>query len=137
MSDEDIPKVDFDFVRSKMYEAAEMADEATRAALDLAKGAEHPRAFEAFSQILAAYKDTLNDIYDLSKKRQNLEKPSAIGGVLPGSISQTNNNVFIGTTKEMSDYIENELAKKRSVIEGEVIDEDEEDKDDKGSEDVI
>ena len=79
---------------------ADMMKLGAAAAKDLAviaSGTEHPRAYEVLGQLINSVSSNAKDLIDIQKKKSEIEIKS--GKALPSNV--TNNNVFVGTTKEL------------------------------------
>jgi hypothetical protein len=93
-------ETDVNYVRSMMYDTIATTKDALDEILSIAKQSQHPRAFEVVANLLNTMRDANKDLLDLHKTKKELrqeDKPES-----PGTINQ---NLFVGSTKELLDMI--------------------------------
>mgnify|MGYP000447372199 CR=1 FL=1 len=112
MSDKNKEQIedDYDFSRDQYYKLVEKGDEAIDLMLDLARESEHPRAFEVLANMIKTNADIADKLMELQKKKKEVNKED-----LPTTpqLGVTNNNLFIGSTKDLSKMIDDRQAAKK------------------------
>lgn len=104
---------DYDFSRDQYYKLVEKGEEAIDLMLDLARESEHPRAFEVLSTMIKNNAEIADRLMDLQKKKKDVNKqegPQApqLGGV-------TNNNLFVGSTKDLAKMIDDRQQQIKTI----------------------
>lgn len=94
---------DFDKVRKNLDELLQQGNNALYYALEIAKGSEHPRAFEVVGNIMKQLSDINLQLLDAHKKHKDLVDPKAED---KPAHNVTNNAIFVGSTNELSKMIE-------------------------------
>lgn len=95
---------DFALARKNAKDLLERGTELLDGISRVASGTEHPRAFEVAANMLKTLQDLNQGLLELHERRRQLvpvpeaEKPS--------TTNITNNNVFVGTTQELLDMLE-------------------------------
>jgi hypothetical protein len=90
---------DYEFSRKTYRELVDKSNTAIESMLELASSSEHPRAFEVLSGMLKNTADMTQKLMDLQKDKRDLKAPkNNPQGATP---SLTQNNTFIGTTKDL------------------------------------
>jgi len=82
---------DFDTARDALLNALEKSQMALEDLVIVAKGSQHPRAFEALATIVDSVKETSKDLIDIHQKKKDLIKK-------PEESKTINNNLVISTT---------------------------------------
>lgn len=101
---------DYEFSRKSYRDLVDKSNQAIEAMLELALQAEHPRAFEVLSTMLKNTSDMTDKLMDLQKKKKEMkEQPAVKAGAAP---QLTQNNVFVGSTKELQQQMIKQLAAK-------------------------
>ena len=100
---------DYDFSRDQYYKLVEKGEEAIDLMMDLARESEHPRAFEVLAGMIKTNAEIADRLMDLQKKKKDVNKES-----LPTTpqLGVTNNNLFVGSTKDLAKMIEDRQAVK-------------------------
>lgn len=94
---------DYDLARNTLRNLIEKGEEALDDMMAVAKGSEHPRAFEVTSTLVNTIAGAAKDLMSLQKTMKEIKKPAA-GEEAPKSI--TNNHiVFQGSTSELLNHI--------------------------------
>ena len=101
---------DYDFSRDQYYKLVEKGDEAIDLMLDLARESEHPRAFEVLANMIKTNADIADKLMELQKKKKDVNKEE---GPSTPQLGVTNNNLFVGSTKDLAKMIDNRQAAKR------------------------
>ena len=110
---------DYDFSRDQYYKLVEKGEEAIELMMDLARESEHPRAFEVLAGMIKTNADIADKIMELQKKKKDISKQD----VVTPQLGVTNNNLFVGSTKDLAKMIEDRQAAK-SAIDNDVIEND-------------
>lgn len=100
---------DFEYSRATYYELLEKGKEGINLMMEVAREAEHPRAFEVLSGMIKQMSEVNDKLMDLQKKKADISKPKEKAGNL------TQNNMFFGSTAELQKM----LAAEAEVIENE------------------
>lgn len=100
---------DFQDARDILKKTADYSDQAIQGILHIAKNSDSPRAYEVAGQLIKTLQDSAQSMLDIQEKKA---KVSAIKKIPVGN-SVTNNNLFVGSTKDLlralnKDVIENE-----------------------------
>ena len=88
---------DFQQARDILKRTAEYSEEAIKGMLHIARNSDQPRAYEVAGQLIKALQDNANammDVQDKAKKVKGEEVRSKNNAV-------TNNNLFVGSTKDL------------------------------------
>jgi hypothetical protein len=95
---------DVDDARSNLHDAVSIAQQAIQDMLNIAQQSQHPKAYETLNGLLKTYSDISMNMADLHIKKQRLDQKK------PGDSDDhqtiTNNNVFVGSTAELQQMIE-------------------------------
>jgi len=100
---------DFQDAREILKKTADYSEQAIQGILHIAKNSDSARAYEVVGQLIKTLQDNAQGILDVQEKKA---KVSAIKKIPVGN-SVTNNNLFVGSTKDLlralnKDVIENE-----------------------------
>jgi hypothetical protein len=95
---------DYTFSRENIKNLITTSNLALETMLALAQDAEHPRAYEVLAGMLKSTADMNRQLFDLQKDRKKIlsneeKKNEATAG------STTNNNIFMGTTKDLQRFL--------------------------------
>jgi hypothetical protein len=95
---------DVDDARTNLHDAVSIAQQAIQDMLNIAQQSQHPKAYETLNGLLKTYSDISMNMADLHIKKQRLDQKK------PGDNDDhqtiTNNNVFVGSTAELQQMIE-------------------------------
>ena len=90
---------DFQYARENLYNIIERGTDALNGIVDLANQSQHPRSFEVVADLVRTLSGANKDLLDIQKKMWDLDpdkhKPQKV-----------ENNLFIGSTKELTDLLE-------------------------------
>ena len=90
---------DFQYDRENLYNIIERGTDALNGIVDLANQSQHPRSFEVVADLVRTLSGANKDLLDIQKKMRDLDpdkhKPQKV-----------ENNLFIGSTKELTDLLE-------------------------------
>lgn len=112
---------DYDFSRQQYYKLVEKGEEAIDLMLDLARESEAPRAFEVLAGMIKTNAEIADRLMDLQKKNKDIHKQD--NPVTP-QLGVTNNNLFIGSTKDLAKMIDDRQSIKTTIKDDNVIDND-------------
>lgn len=96
-------ETDYDNIRNNLYSILDKGQEALLHALEVAKQSEHPRAFEVVGNLMKNLSDINHQIVDLHTKKHALENK---GKAKEEAKNVTNNSIFVGSTADLSKFIE-------------------------------
>jgi len=107
---------DLEYARSILKQAEAYNDEAIQGILHIARNSDQPRAYEVAGGLIKNLQDTAKDMLDVHEKHKRItaEDPKA-------RKVQTQNNLFVGSTKDLLKALKNE----ENVIDVEANQEDE------------
>jgi len=87
---------------------------ALESALKVATESDSPRAFEVVAILLKTMADLNNNMLDIHKKAKDTTSSKT-------EIKQTNNSVFVGSTKDLQNLLNKERSTEKEVVEAEVV----------------
>jgi len=90
---------DYQFSRDQYQTLIEKGNDALEELLTIAKEGEQPRAFEVATQLINSLTATTKELLQLQKTKGEIEKKDK-------STTKTENNLFIGSTKELQELLE-------------------------------
>lgn len=95
---------DYVNTRTNLYNLLNTGQSALLDALEVARGSEHPRAFEVVGNLIKQLADINHQLLDLSEKKQKMvtKKDEPIN---PTTVN--NNAIFVGSTSELSKMLKN------------------------------
>jgi len=106
---------DYELVQLNLKNLIENGNIALESALKVATESDSPRAFEVVAIMLKTMADLNNNVLDVHKKA----KLTTADGKT--TVKQTNNAVFVGSTKDLQNLLNKERSTEKDVIEAEVI----------------
>jgi hypothetical protein len=104
---------DYEFVQSNLKDLLGNGTIALESALKVATESDSPRAFEVVAILLKTMADLNNNVLDVHKKAKDTTASNT-------KISQTNNSVFVGSTKDLQNILNKDRSTEK-VIEAEVV----------------
>ena len=104
---------DYEIVQDNLKKLIGTGDLALESALKVATESDSPRAFEVVAILLKTMSDLNNNVLDVHKKAKDTTSSKT-------EVKQTNNSVFIGSTKDLQNLLNKERSTEK-VIEVEVI----------------
>lgn len=104
---------DYEFVQSNLKDLLGNGTIALESALKVATESDSPRAFEVVAILLKTMADLNNNVLDVHKKAKDTTASST-------KVSQTNNSVFVGSTKDLQNLLNKDRSTDK-VIEAEVV----------------
>jgi hypothetical protein len=87
---------------------------ALESALKVATESDSPRAFEVVAILLKTMADLNNNVLDVHKKAKDTTGNKV-------EVKQTNNSVFVGSTKDLQNLLNKERSTEKDIVEAEVI----------------
>ena len=90
---------DFQYARENLYNIIERGTDALNGIVELANQSQHPRSFEVVADLVRTLSGANKDLLEIQKKMRDLDpdkhKPQKV-----------ENNLFIGSTKELTDLLD-------------------------------
>ena len=90
---------DFQYARENLYNIIERGTDALNGIVELANQSQHPRSFEVVADLVRTLSGANKDLLDIQKKMKDMDpdkhKPQKV-----------ENNLFIGSTKELTDLLD-------------------------------
>lgn len=113
---------DYNEIRATLYKMMSMGQESLQGILELAQESDQPRAYEVVAitmKNVADISDKLmklhTDMQDVENKKNESKEKKNNGSNVPQAPGQstntTNNNVFVGSTKELQDMLDRMMKK--------------------------
>jgi dTDP-D-glucose 4,6-dehydratase len=111
---------DYDFSRDQYYKLVEKGEEAIELMMDFARESESPRAFEVLSAMIKTNAEIADRLMDLQKKKKDVLSEPKSGVQQPALTGVTNNNLFIGSTKDLAKLVtDRQEVMTRNIIDNE------------------
>ena len=98
---------DFKYARENLYNIIERGSDALNGIVDLAQQSQHPRSFEVVADLVRTLSTANKDLLDLQKKMKELQPEEKKN-------QKVTNNLFVGTTKDLTDLLEGGARKIKS-----------------------
>ena len=99
---------DFQYARENLYNIIERGTDALNGIVDLANQSQHPRSFEVVADLVRTLSGANKDLLDIQKKMKDLD-PEKHGP------KKVENNLFIGSTKELTDLLDGGARKIKPI----------------------
>ena len=90
---------DFQYARENLYNIIERGTDALNGIVDLANQSQHPRSFEVVADLVRTLSGANKDLLDIQKKMRDLDPDKH-------KSQKVENNLFIGSTKELTDLLD-------------------------------
>ena len=107
---------DYELVRGNLKDLIGNGNLALESALRVATESDSPRAFEVVAILLKTMADLNNNVLDVHKKAKDTTGAKV-------EVKQTNNSVFVGSTKDLQNLLNKDRSTNKDVIDAEVVDE--------------
>lgn len=107
---------DYEFVQQNLKNLLGNGNIALESALKVATESDAPRAFEVVAILLKTIADLNNNVLDVHKKAKDITGTKI-------EVKQTNNSVFVGSTKDLQNLINKERSTEKDVIDVEIVNE--------------
>ena len=88
---------DFQEARDILKRTAEYSEEAIKGMLHIARNSDQPRAYEVAGQLIKTLQDNAKDMLDEQAQAKKVKGEDA----KPKQANVTNNNMFVGSTKDL------------------------------------
>lgn len=105
---------DYSFVQENLKNLLGNGNVALEAALKVATESDAPRAFEVVAILLKTLADLNNNVLDVHKKAKDTTGSKV-------EVKQTNNSVFVGSTKDLQNLLNKERSTEKDVVDAEVV----------------
>tara|TARA_B100001109_G_scaffold212728_1_gene180907 strand:- start:87 stop:518 length:432 start_codon:yes stop_codon:yes gene_type:complete len=92
-------ETDFQYARENLYNIIERGTDALNGIVDLANQSQHPRSFEVVADLVRTLSGANKDLLDIQKKMKDMD-PESHGP------KKVENNLFIGSTKDLTDLLD-------------------------------
>lgn len=106
---------DYELVQGNFKDLIQNGNVALESALKVATESDSPRAFEVVAILLKTMADLNNNILDVHKKAKTTTADTKT------TIKQTNNAVFVGSTKDLQNLLNKDRSTDKEVLEAEVV----------------
>jgi hypothetical protein len=106
---------DYDLVQQNLKSLIGNGNIALESALKVATESDSPRAFEVVAILLKTMADLNNNVLDVHRKAKATTSDTKT------TIKQTNNAVFVGSTKDLQNLLNKERSTEKNVIDAEVV----------------
>ena len=107
---------DLQYARSILKQAEAYNAEAIEGILHIARNSDQPRAYEVAGGLIKNLQDNAKDMLDVHEKQKRITADDSKGKQI-----KTQNNMFVGSTKDLLQALKGEQAK---TIEGEIAEDD-------------
>jgi hypothetical protein len=107
---------DYAFVQENLKQLLGSGNIALESALKVATESDSPRAFEVVAILLKTIADINNNVLDVHKKAKDTTGTKV-------EVKQTNNSVFVGSTKDLQNIINKERSTEKDIIDVENLNE--------------
>jgi hypothetical protein len=107
---------DYETVQQNLKKLVQNGDIAIESALKVATESDSPRAFEVVAILLKTVAELNNNMLDVHKKAKDTTTSKT-------EVKQTNNSVFIGSTKDLQNLLNKDRSTEK-VIDAEVVTDD-------------
>lgn len=105
---------DYEKAQENIKDLINNGNMALESALKVATESDSPRAFEVVAILLKTMADLNNNMLDIHKKAKDTTSNKT-------EIKQTNNSVFVGSTKDLQNLLNKERSTEKEVVEAEVV----------------
>ena len=105
---------DYALVQSNLKELIGSGNIALESALKVATESDSPRAFEVVAILLKTMADLNNNVLDIHKKAKDTTGSKV-------EVKQTNNSVFVGSTKDLQNLLNKERSTEKNIVDAEVV----------------
>jgi len=105
---------DYQYVQQNLKDLVNNGNMALESALKVATESDSPRAFEVVAILLKTVADLNNNVLDVHKKAKDVTGSKV-------EVKQTNNSVFVGSTKDLQNLLNKERSTEKEVVDVEVV----------------
>lgn len=110
MNDSDNFKNDYEYSRETLFDLINKGRDALEDMIEVARSSEHPRAFEVLSGLIKNVADVNDKLMDLNKKHKDINAKEE-----KKAVSQTTNNLFVGSTTDLQRMLQQQSQKDNVV----------------------
>jgi len=107
---------DYASVRSNLYSVISKGNEAIDGILEVAHEGDSPRAYEVAAQMIKTVAEANKDLMDLHKKVKDINKEEV------NNNTTTNNAIYVGSTKDLQELVNQTRSASRRLANDDVID---------------
>lgn len=108
---------DYHLARNNLHNLINVGNEAMSQLSEVAKGTEHPRAYEVLANIMKTLADTSKDLYDIQEKTRAIKEKDNPRVEKNTTNINVEKGVFVGSASELLKSIEEDENKKMKTIE--------------------
>ena len=101
---------DIEYARQNLYDVVNTASEAVDDMVAIARQSQHPKAYEVLNSVLKTKADVAMNLAELQMKKQRLRSQQNNGSQNPDG-QTINNNLFVGSTAELQQMLNDMRAK--------------------------
>ena len=105
VSDDKQVEADLKYVRDNLYDLISSGHTAIDQMMSIADQSQHPRAYEVLSNMIRQMVETNKDLLDVHEKKKKIKSESQ------EQKSTVNNNLFVGSTKDVLELIKQSQEK--------------------------
>ncbi len=109
---------DYRSVRSNLYCIIDKGNEAIDGILEVAQEGDSPRAYEVAAQMIKTVAEANKDLMDLHKKMKDIKKEDVVNN----HNNTTNNAIYVGSTKDLQDIVNQSRSASRRIGSDDIID---------------
>jgi hypothetical protein len=107
---------DYEVVQNNLKDLIKNGNVALESALKVATESDSPRAFEVVAILLKTMADLNGNVLDVHKKAKDTTQSKV-------EIKQTNNSLFVGSTKDLQNLLNKERSTEKDITEAEIVSE--------------
>tara|TARA_R100001082_G_scaffold110758_2_gene91648 strand:+ start:5431 stop:5922 length:492 start_codon:yes stop_codon:yes gene_type:complete len=109
---------DYNLVRHNIKGLIETGEVAIEGILKVATEGDSPRAYEVAAQMIKTVAEANKDLIDLHKKMKEIKRED----ITLNQNNTTNNSIYVGSTTDLQDLINQSRSAKKSLTENIIID---------------
>jgi len=109
---------DYRSVRGNLYSIISKGNEAIDGILEVAQEGDSPRAYEVAAQMIKTVAEANKDLLDLHKKMKDIKKEDVVNN----HNNTTNNAIYVGSTKELQELVNQSRSASRRIESDDIID---------------
>lgn len=107
---------DYEMVQSNLKDLIGNGNLALESALKVATESDSPRAFEVVAILLKTMADLNNNVLNVHKTAKDTTSTGKT------EVKQTNNSVFIGSTKDLQNLLNKDRSTEKDIVDVEILD---------------
>ena len=100
VTDDKQVEADLKYVRDNLYDLISSGSTAIDQMMSIADQSQHPRAYEALANMIRQMVETNKDLLDVHEKKKKIQSEKS------EQKSTVNNNLFVGSTKDVLELIQ-------------------------------